>query len=126
MQMQEASAAMQQMAGGSEQMVSAMKDIDQKASKFAESADASTGGGKGLATKPGKSASAAVANFRGGKGVNSGAPIDRNLASVAGLAKSDGNGGRIGVAGDELFQMINRNFEKNTPKGYFIDPTLGF
>ncbi len=104
----------------------AMKDIDQKASKFAESADASTGGGKGLATKSGKGAAAAATNFRGGKSVNNGAPIDRNLASVAGLAKSDGNGGRIGVAGDELFQMINRNFEKNTPKGYFIDPTLGF
>lgn len=111
--------------------INKFQDTFNQAAKQAEKAvgvaDATEGSGAGNSGKKTSGTKAAPVNSGFGfKSPSLAAKPDRGLASVSGLARSDGSGGKIGVAGDELFLMINRNFEKNSAKGFFIDPTLGF
>jgi len=68
-----------------------------------------SGGGTNSGSAAG-SADGAGAGYGGAYGVNSKPLRDPAAASVAGLS-SDFNGERIGVAQDELFQMISRRYD---------------
>ncbi len=59
-------------------------------------------------------------NARGGKDLL-GADGKREIASVEGLAK-DFHGEQIGVAGDDIFKMMNRRYKLKASQDHFIAP----
>lgn len=58
---------------------------------------------------------------------NIGTPSTKTATSnkLSGLSKSDGKGGQIGVAADDLFGMIHRRYEENTKKCQFLNNATG-
>lgn len=44
-------------------------------------------------------------------------------ATVSGLSKSDGKGGQIGVAADDMFGMIHRRYQEQRSQSQFIETT---
>jgi hypothetical protein len=100
----------------------AMKKVEEKAAKLNKSAvdgsmfdDAGGGGGGGS-----KSASAATPYL---PPIPSGPKlgINRDPAQVAGM-KKDYNGSPIGVAGDSLFDMVDRRYKLHQENGSFLSP----
>jgi hypothetical protein len=100
----------------------AMKKVEEKAAKLNKTAvdgsmfdDAGGGGGGGS-----KSASAATPYL---PPIPSGPKlgINRDPAQVAGM-KKDYNGSPIGVAGDSLFDMVDRRYKLHQENGSFLSP----
>lgn len=103
---------------------SAMKKIEEKAGKLSKSGaygsmfdDAAGGGGGGGGSK---SASATIPYL---PPIPSGPKlgINRDPAQVAGM-KKDYNGSPIGVAGDSLFDMVDRRYKLHQENGSFLGP----
>lgn len=89
---------------------SALAKENSNSSAFADNGSGASSKGKG-ATLNGN-ASGAEKNIGGGK---------RELASAEGLSK-DFNGEMIGVAGDDIFKMMNRRYKLKTAQDNFITP----
>lgn len=76
--------------------------------------------GGGMAPSGGESAGAPGFDFnKFMKGLNQKPAKEKQ--TVAGLSKSDGKGGQIGVAADSLFEMVHRRYKSERDMNKFID-----
>ncbi len=90
------------------------KQMDKQLAAVLAKFGADEGGGSAVAAKPEPGFN--MRDFMGGNKVK---------PTVVGLSKSDGQGGQIGVAGDDMFGMIRRRYEDQRKKNQFNESASG-